>query len=229
MKRYYVTPDGRVHSVDHGRSAFSGLPGLPGILDDDRAFTIGQWPDDIDDEDDDEFDEMLFGAFPDLYGAAKKARKRGRAGKGKLRQLQAMALARQAGGFSMPGKGAGYGMDLALPFKFSMTAAQQGLNIELKPQDKFRLVELIIASPNAQLVEFSRVDVGTQNQFIGNEGPLSGDIVSSQTLRNISLKGSIASPGVLVNLTANNLDANAQTFWGVVKGPVVRYGDAVAG
>lgn len=224
MKRYFRLPNGQLVSREEDESAlFSGLASF----DNPRSFMVGaDWDDD---DDDDEFDDLLFAGQPDLFAAMKRHKRTGREGKGKRKKLRMMALARAAGGFSFPARGDGYGMDLALPFATTVAAGGTA-NLQLKPQDEFGVHELIIASQNAQLANIQTFKVGTQDQFVGKEGALNGDIVSSQTNRNIGFKGTIANPGILIYLDIDNADPNnAQTFYGVIKGPTVRYGDRVAG
>lgn len=208
MKKYYRDPSGRIYVREES------------------GFTVGAYDDDDDDDLEDEDLEGLLVFGEDLYGAAKKAKKRG--DKGKMARLKAAALARAAGGFAFPSRGQGYGMRLPLPFEQAFTAGQT-VTLQLKPQNRFRVEELIFQSPNAQLFNVLGFKVGTQDQFVGSDGPLNGDLISSQTLRSVSFKGTVADPGILISLAVQNLDTlNAQTLRGAIIGPAVRFGDAVA-
>ena len=199
-------------------------------LDFSGGFTVGElYGADDDDDDDEEFDDILFAGQEELKKEAKKARRAGGPrGKRKLKKLKSMAYARLAGGFAMPSRGDGYGMRLPLPFQASIASAT-ALPIQLKPQNEFAVEELIFASQNAQFFDLEKFEVGTQNQFVGYEGGLNGDILSTQTLRKVSFMGSVATPGVLIYLTTRNTDSNTQILKGAVVGPTVRYGDRVAG
>lgn len=219
MIRYYRTPDGQIWQKEYTDADvdFSG------------GFTIGDLYGDDDDDDDEELDGLLFAGQPDIEKEAKRARRKGgRQGKARLKKLKGMALARAAGGFAMPSRGEGYGMRLPLPFIITIPAGAS-LPLQLKPQNEFAVEEVIFASPNAQMFDLEKLEVGTQNQFVGFEGALNGDILSTQTLRKVTFMGSVASPGVLINLTVRNTDANSQTLKGAIVGPAVRFGDRVAG
>jgi|SRR5690554_4747875 len=205
----YQTPDGRIWE-DSSEA---------------RDFSVGN---DYYGDDEDELDDalMLFGV--DVYGAAKKAGKPAPSKAAKERALRQAALARAAGGFAWPDRGDGSGMRLPLPFGFTLEPGEQR-NIPLQPQNDFQVQDIVIASPNAQLCNFNQIKVGTEDQFV-SAGPLNGDILSSQTLRNVSLKGTIARPGIIITLAAQNLDTvNSQTFYGALVGPAVRYGNLRAG
>ena len=205
-RQLYRTPDGVLHARNE-----------PG-------FSVGE---DEDEDDDDEevddfllFGEMLYGE--DEYGAKHHRSKKSRSAK--LKRLRAMALAKAAGGFAFPNRGDGYGMRLPLPFEQDFTAGQT-VTMQLKPQNKFQVQELIFASQNAQLFNLELFKVGTEDQFVGSDGALNGDIVSSQTLRSVTFKGTIADPGIIISMRVTNLDGvNAQTLRGAIVGPAVRYG-----
>lgn len=206
----FRTPDGRLWSTD-------GKPVR-------QSFSFGAERDDDDDDEYDVDDLLVFGA--DLYGKAKRAAARGDSAK--IARLRKQALARAAGGFSMPDKGDGYGLRLPLGFS-QVIPAGQSATVPLQPQNRIRVEEVVLASPNAQLFDLISLKVGTEDQFVAS-GPINGDILSSQCMRKVSFKGSVADPGIVIFATFQNLDPdNAQTVKGAVLGPVVRYGQGVAG
>lgn len=218
MKQFYRTPNGQLWEREESGHVRGSIH---------IGQTYGDDEDDAMGEPDDEFDALLFaGPNEILYAAAKKASRKG--GGKQLARLRKMALVRAAGGVAMPSKGDGYGMGLPLPFRADFTAGQTR-DVIISPQNEMEVRDLVIVSANAQLFAMNQFQVGTDNQYVAS-GPLNLDLLSSQTNRPVSFKGSVASPGIQIQLNITNLDAaNAQTLYGMFVGPVVRYGNRVAG
>lgn len=160
----------------------------------------------------------------DVYAAAKRAGKLG-----KLKKLQLKALARQADGFTMPGRAEQYGMVLPIPFEFTVDASDT-FDIEIKPQNRITVTNITIASPNAKDLLITALRVGTDDQWAGSLGGWNGDLISSQSPREgLLLRGSTAAPGIVIRMQGRNLAAEERTFYGHFLGPAVRFGNGNAG